>query len=163
MNPIDAISAELKNEAPITRRMLERVPPDKLAWKPHTKSRTLGEVAGHIAGIPGVFLGNLLQDEFDHAAYHGAVATVPEILETFDRNVARAFETLAALKPEQLLEKWSYRRGEHMIFELPRFVVIRSSTFNHMIHHRGQLSVYLRLLDVPLPGVYGPSADEPMR
>ena len=160
MNPTEAFSAELKIEAPITRRMLECVPADRLAWKPHAKSRTLGEVADHIAAIPGLFIAPLRQDEFDRTTYDGSIGTVPEILATFDRNVARAGETLAALTAEQLLAPWRYRYGDRVIFELPRFVVIRSTAFNHLIHHRGQLSVYLRLLDVPLPPVYGPTADE---
>jgi len=160
MNPVEAFVAELKVEAPITRRMLERVPADKLAWKPHAKSRALGDVAAHVAGIPGIFLANIAQDGFDQATFQAAGPSVPEIVAAFDRNIARAHEALAALPAERLPESWCYRRGEHVIFELPRFVVMRTSALNHMIHHRGQLSVYLRLLDVPLPSVYGPTADE---
>jgi uncharacterized damage-inducible protein DinB len=160
MNPIDAIVAELKIEARSTRRMLERVPPESLGWRPHEKSSTLGKVAGHIADIPGLFMVPLLQDECDYNTYRSTTGTVPEILGTFDVNIARAKETLGALTAEQLLAPWRYRRGERIIFELPRFVVIRSTTLNHLIHHRGQLSVYLRMLGVPLPPIYGPTADE---
>ncbi len=140
--------------------MLERVPQASFSWRPHTRSRTLGEIAAHIAGLPGVFIAPLLQDEFDHNTVVAPPAIVEGIVAAFDRNVARAHETLDALSEEQLLEPWRYRYGERVIFELPRFVVIRTSGLNHLIHHRGQLSVYLRMLDVPLPSVYGPTADE---
>ncbi|HEX5132933.1 MAG TPA: DinB family protein [Candidatus Krumholzibacteria bacterium] len=160
MNPTDAFIAELKIEAPLTRKMLERVPSDKLGWRPHPKSSTLGRVASHIAGIPALFIASLLQDEFDYTTYTSKTDTVPEILDTFDGNIARAREVVSALTPEQMMARWRFYHGDQLIFELPRFVVIRSTALNHMIHHRGQLSVYLRLLDVPLPSIYGPSADE---
>ncbi|MDH4036039.1 MAG: DinB family protein [Candidatus Krumholzibacteria bacterium] len=160
MNPIDAFVAELKIEARSTRKMLERVPPESLGWRPHEKSSTLGKVAGHIADIPGLFIVPLLQDECDYNTYQSNTGTVPEILDTFDANIARSYETLGALTPEQLLAPFRYRYGDRVIFELPRFVVIRSTTFNHLIHHRGQLSVYLRMLGVALPAIYGPTADE---
>ncbi len=160
MNATEAFTAELKIEAATTRKMLERVPQASISWRPHARSRTLGEIATHIAGLPGVFIAPLLQDEFDHDTYVAPAATVGDIVATFDRNVVRAHETLNALSEKQLLEPWRYRFGERVIFELPRFVVIRTSGLNHLIHHRGQLSVYLRMLDVPLPSVYGPTADE---
>ena len=152
--------AELRIEAATTRKMLERVPGDHLAWKPHDRSRSLGEIAAHIADLPGLFLATLDRDEFDRHEYHASNATVAAILETFDRNVAGALDTLARLTDEEFLDSWRYRYGETVIFELPRFVVARSTGLNHLIHHRGQLSVYLRLLDIPLPTVYGPTADE---
>jgi uncharacterized damage-inducible protein DinB len=161
MSPIEAFNAELKIEAAITRKMLERVPQASLGWRPHERSRTLGEVATHIANLPGLFLVPLLHDEFNHNDYSSRTDTVTAIVDTFDRNVAAAHETLGTLSEEQLLAPWRYRYGDHVVFELPRFVVIRTTALNHLIHHRGQLSVYLRMLDVPLPSVYGPSADEP--
>ncbi len=161
MNPIDSILAELQHEAATTRKMLERVPQDKLAWKPHEKSRTLGEIAAHIANLPGVFLATLARDEFDRNEYQpGATATVADLVATLDRNIANALATLPALTMEQLLGTWRYKYGERVIFEMPRLAVLRAMGLNHLIHHRGQLSVYLRLLNVPLPPVYGPTADE---
>ena len=160
MNLNEPLIAELKVEAGTTRKMLERVPQDSLAWRPHKKSRTLGEIAAHIANIPYLFIATLNQDEFDRHNYKSAGETVSDILETFDKNVARALEILKTLSDERLLLSWRYKYGEKVIFEMPRLVVVRTTALNHLIHHRGQLSVYLRLLDIPLPPVYGPTADE---
>jgi uncharacterized damage-inducible protein DinB len=160
MRLTEPIIAELQIEAVTTRKMLERVPQDLLAWKPHEKSRTLGELAAHIAHLPGLFIATLNQDEFDRYDYTSAGETVSDILETFDRNIASALEVLKTLSDERLFAPWRYRYGTRVVFELPRFVVIRTTALNHLIHHRGQLSVYLRLLGIPLPSVYGPTADE---
>jgi uncharacterized damage-inducible protein DinB len=162
MNLNEPLIAELQIEAGTTRKMLERVPQDSLAWKPHGKSRTLGEIAAHIADLPGLFIATLNRDECDRYDYQAVSDTVPDILEAFDRNISGAFEALKTLSDERLLAPWRYKYGEQVIFEMPRLVVIRTTALNHLIHHRGQLSVYLRLLDVPLPPVYGPTADEPM-
>ena len=140
--------------------MLERVPQDSFGWKPHEKSRTLGEIAAHIANIPGLFIATLEADEFDRHRYQAAGDTIQDILETFDRNVSKSFEVLKTLSDDQLLKPWRYNFGEQVIFEMPRLVVIRMPALNHLVHHRGQLSVYLRMLNVPLPSVYGPTADE---
>jgi len=160
MNLSEPLIAELQIEAGTTRKMLDRVPQDSLAWKPHEKSRTLGEIAAHIANLPGLFIATLNQDEFDRHDYQSAVDTVADILDTFDRNISSALEVLKTQSNERLLTPWRYKYGEQVIFELPRLVVIRTTALNHLIHHRGQLSVYLRLLNVPLPPVYGPTADE---
>jgi uncharacterized damage-inducible protein DinB len=160
MNLSEPIVAELKIEAGTTRRMLERVPQDALLWKPHEKSRTLGELAAHIAHLPGLFIATLDQDKFDRHAYESVVDTVADILETFDKNISDALEVLPTLSDERLLASWRYEHGDRVIFEMPRLVVIRTTALNHLIHHRGQLSLYLRLLNVPLPSVYGPTADE---
>lgn len=160
MNPLEALGVELQVEAKTTRRMLERVPPESLAWRPHEKSRTLGELAAHIADLPGLFIAPLLRDEFDREDYVATTGSTEEILATFDRNAASAETVLATLPVDRLLTPWRYRRGGRVVFELPRFVVLRTTALNHLVHHRGQLSVYLRLLDVPLPPVYGPTADE---
>ncbi len=161
MNLNDSLIAELQHEAATTRKMLERVPQASLAWKPHEKSRTLGEIASHIANLPGVFIVSLAREEFDRNEYQpGANATVADIVATFDRNVASALTLLPTLTMEQLLGKWRYKYGERVIFEIPRLAALRAMALNHLIHHRGQLSVYLRLLNVPLPPVYGPTADE---
>lgn len=163
MNLSEPLVAEFQHEAGTTRKMLERVPQDSLAWKPHEKSRTLGEIAAHIANLPGVFITTLDRDEFDRYEYKPAAAvdSVSDILETFDRNIASALAMLKTLPDERLLASWRYKYGEQVIFEMPRLAVIRLMALNHLIHHRGQLSVYLRLLNVPLPSVYGPTADEP--
>jgi uncharacterized damage-inducible protein DinB len=160
MNLNEPLVAELQIEAGTTRTMLERLPQESLAWKPHEKSRTLGEIAAHIANLPGLFIATLNQDEFDRHDYKSAVDTVADILETFDRNVSTALEVLKTQSNERLLAPWRYKYGEQVIFEMPRLVVIRTTALNHLIHHRGQLSVYLRLLNIPLPPVYGPTADE---
>jgi uncharacterized damage-inducible protein DinB len=160
MKMTDALIPELRVEAASTRKMLERIPPDSLAWRPHEKSRTIGEIAAHIANLPGLFIASLVEDTFDRNTYTVQADSVAEILSTFDRNVARAHEVLGALSDAELLAPWKYTYGERVVFELPRLVVIRTTALNHLIHHRGQLSVYLRMLDVPLPGVYGPTADE---
>jgi uncharacterized damage-inducible protein DinB len=160
MNLEENLITELRNEAATTRRVLERVPPASLGWKPHAKSRTLGEIATHIVTIPGLFLAPLDGDEFSYDAYSGQTDTVPAILATWDRNIARALETLGGLSEERLLAPWRFRYGGRVIFDRPRHLLIRSVALNHLIHHRGQLTVYLRLLDVPVPPIYGPTADE---
>lgn len=163
MNLTEPIIAELQHEAATTRKMLELVPQDSLTWKPHEKSRTLGEIAAHIANLPGLFITPLDRDEFDRNDYKPAATdSVSDILETFDRNISGALEVLKAQSDERLLTSWCYKYGERVIFEMPRLAVIRALALNHLIHHRGQLSVYLRLLNVPLPSVYGPTADEPL-
>jgi uncharacterized damage-inducible protein DinB len=160
VNLKELLIAELHIEAETTRRMLHRLPANSLAWKPHEKSRTLGEVASHIANIPGLFIATLHQDEFDRHSYQSPTDTVSNIRQTFEENIASSFEVLKTLSDEDLLRPWRYKYGEQVIFEMPRIVVIRTTALNHLIHHRGQLSVYLRLLNVPLPPVYGPTADE---
>ena len=160
MNHSEILIPELRIEAATTRKLLERVPPSSLTWKPHPKSRPLGEIAAHIANIPGLFIASLLEDEFDHDSYTAETDTVPAILTTFDRNITRAHEVLGSLTDERLLAPWKYRYGARVVFELPRLVVIRTAALSHMIHHRGQLSLYLRMLNVPVPSIYGPSADE---
>jgi len=160
----DALLAELKQEAATTRRMLERVPADKLDWKPHAKSMTLGRLAGHVAELPGLIRAAVTLDEMDFATGN-YTPFIPkdttELLETLDSRVSHALESLAGQSDEQLNQKWRLRSGEKIFFELPRAAALRTMGISHMIHHRGQLSVYLRMLDVPLPSVYGPSADEP--
>lgn len=160
MNLHELLIPELRVEAATTRRLLERIPPGSLGWRPHERSRTLGEVGAHIANIPGLFIATLLEEEFDHDTYQAATETVSEILATFDRNVNQGREVLSSLSNERLLAPWKYRYGERVVFELPRLVVVRTTALNHLIHHRGQLSLYLRLLNVPVPPIYGPTADE---
>lgn len=161
----EPLAAELKQEAATTRRLLERVPEDKLDWKPHEKSMALGRLAGHVAELTGLLRAVLGADELDFASgeYKPLNTTsVAEILEKFDKNIANGIEGLNGLEDARAFEKWRLRNGDQVIFEGPRVVIVRGLVLNHVIHHRGQLSVYLRLLDVPLPSIYGPTADAPM-
>jgi len=154
---------ELDHEMANTRRTLERVPTDKLAWQPHAKSMTLGRLASHIAEMPIWCNRVLAAAEYDFAVGGRLRTDLPstrEILEAFDKNLAGAREAVAATGDDALREKWTLRRGDQVVFSLPRIAVLRTMVLNHVIHHRGQLTVYLRLNDVPVPGLYGPSADE---
>ena len=165
MNLIDPVLAELAHEAATTRRLLDRVPERHLAWKPHEKSMTLGRLATHIAEIPG-WVGSIVEkDEFDVGTggyVPPTIDRVPEMVAMFDRNVAAATETLKRQSNDRLLAKWQLKKKGQLVVEMPRMGMIRSLLMNHLIHHRGQLSVYLRLQNVPLPSIYGPTADEPM-
>ena len=163
MSLVDPIIAEFKHEAATTRKMLERVPQDAFAWQPHEKSMTLGRLSSHIVEMYS-FTGPILtQDELDFATgkYEPfAPAGVAELLEVFDKNVADLIEMLRTQTDDRMLGSWRLRSGDQVFFEMPRVAVIRSFMLSHIIHHRGQLSVYLRLQNVPLPPVYGPTADE---
>ena len=163
MTMCEPLAAELRQEAATTRRMLERVPDDKFGWKPHEKSMTLGNLAAHIAQLPNLIAPALTQDELDFNA--GGFkpfkpSNVAELLEEFDRNISAVAELLQSQPDERMNDNWRLRSGDMVLFEMPRAAVIRTMALNHIVHHRGQLSVYLRLLDVPLPSVYGPTADE---
>jgi uncharacterized damage-inducible protein DinB len=160
-----ALAAELKHEAATTRRLLERVPEDKLDWRPHAKSMTLGRLAGHIGELLGWGRATVAQPEVDLGAIpedqRGAVAeSVEGLLGVFDRGVADFAAALEATEDEQMYEPWKLRNGEQVMFEMPRIAALRGFVYSHLIHHRGQLTVFLRLLDVPLPQTYGPTADE---
>ncbi|HEX2163373.1 MAG TPA: DinB family protein [Thermoanaerobaculia bacterium] len=164
---IDAFLAELDHEAATTRRVLDRVPDGRFDWHPHERSMTIGRLAGHIAEIFGWGSTVLTSDEFDvaTAAQKGWVAFSASdragLLDRFDRELAGFRQAAAAgVSDEHLRTPWSLRNGEHVAFTLPRAAALRTFIFNHMIHHRGQLSVYLRLAGVPVPSIYGPSADE---
>jgi uncharacterized damage-inducible protein DinB len=164
MNMIEPVVKELEHEAATTRRLLQRVPQDRLGWQPHAKSMTLGRLATHIAEVPGWVSSVVEKDEIDMSGGHTpqTATSVAEIQALFDRSVAQAMETLKRQTPERLLATWRLKKNGQVLLEMPRMGVIRSILMNHLIHHRGQLSVYLRLLDVPVPSIYGPSADEPM-
>ena len=156
---------EIKHEAAGTRKVLERVPLDKLSWKPHDKSTDLQRLAKHVASIYSWVSRALTTDEMDFAK--GRPAPVPdfktteELLAILDNNVAQAIKDLEAAAPETFMQMWTMREGEKIYLTIPKAAVIRNMALNHAVHHRGQLSVYLRLLNVPLPGLYGPTADEP--
>jgi len=163
MRICQSLAAELQQEAKTTRKVLERVPEGSFDWKPHEKSMTLGRLAGHVAELPSLIIPALTQEEFDFAS-GGFKPFNPEstagLLEKFDGSVEAAAGLLEKQPDERMGEKWRLRSGDHVLFEMPRAMVVRFVGLNHVIHHRGQLSVYLRLLDVPLPSIYGPSADE---
>ena len=159
------LAAELKHEAVSTRKMLERVPENKFDWQPHEKSMNLGRLASHVAEISHWVNAALTQDELDFATsgYKPQTAnSARDLVEIFNKTVGEATELLENVSDEDIMRKWRLRNGEKIILDLPKIAVIRSMVLNHLIHHRGQLSVYLRLNDVPLPSVYGPTADEPM-
>lgn len=155
--------AELQREAASTRKLLACVPADKLEWRPHEKSMTLGRLASHVAEIPHWASRPLEGAEFDILAQTVKPAnctTTEELLELFEAKFSAAITALEKATDEELDVQWTFRRGEHIINQFSRYNAIRFMMGNHQIHHRGQLSVYLRLLDVPIPGMYGPSADD---
>ena len=158
-----ALLAEFETQAPITRRFLERLPEDKLTWKPHAKSMSLGQLANHIAMVPGNLAKITQLDGLDvsQAKFNPPQpANVQEIQSTFEQSVRDVESCLNGMTDETALGNWRLTNGDRELFKKPRISVMRSIMLNHWYHHRGQLSVYLRLLDVPVPVVYGPSADE---
>jgi uncharacterized damage-inducible protein DinB len=156
-----AMLKEFENEATTTRRVLERVPSDKLAWKPHPKSMSLGTLALHVASSPGVIIGWCAEDE---THFKGEPSPHPtstaEILAAHDASVKKVKETLPQIGDEGMQKMWSAKAGDQTLMTMPKSALARAIVMNHWVHHRGQLSVYLRLLDVPVPSIYGPSADE---
>jgi uncharacterized damage-inducible protein DinB len=158
----DMFITELELEAKTTRRVLERVPDDKLAWKPHTKSMTLRQLAQHVATIPGGISAMARHDGYDVENFTEptALESTAAILAAFEESVAQAKTDLAATDDAAMMANWSFKMGGKPIMTIPRIGVYRSMLLNHLYHHRGQLTVYLRLLDVPVPSIYGPSADE---
>lgn len=166
MSYADSVLPEFDQEMASTRKVLECLPDDKLDWKPHAKSHTIGWNANHIAEMPGWVVGTIGQSSWDIAPVGGEPYRTPslnsraEILTLFDKNVAAAREAIASAKTEEMAAPWSLLRGGQALFTMPRAVVIRSFVLNHTIHHRAILLVYLRLNDIPIPGMYGPSGDE---
>ncbi len=164
MNLNEPIIAEMEQESTATRRALERVPADKFSWKPHEKSMTLGELAAHVAEISRWTGSTINQDELDFSKeeYKPFVPkTTEELVKFFDDNQAEALKTLREnATNENLMGMWSLKDGEKTYMTMPRIAVMRGFVLSHLIHHRAQLGVYLRLLDIPLPSTYGPSADE---
>ena len=162
----DALLAEFDMEMDNTRRTLERVPDDKFGWKPHEKSGTLGWMATHIATIPHWAKMTLEQESLNLADPNRSTSGPPlpkdrkGVLELFEKNRNEARAALAAGSDAAYSKPWALFMGERELFREPRANVVRRMVFNHIIHHRGQLTVYLRLLNVPVPGLYGPSADE---
>jgi uncharacterized damage-inducible protein DinB len=163
MRLTDLLMTEFEHEAKTTRPHLERVPEDKLDWRPHQKSFTIGGLASHIVEVVGWAESIFSADEFvfDPATYVPYAATsVSDLLQAFDDKVARGASALSKSVEEDLSRPWRLMMRGRARFEKPKAVVFRDFTLSHLIHHRGQLSVYLRLLDVPVPSSYGPTADE---
>jgi uncharacterized damage-inducible protein DinB len=158
---VDSILMEIEQESKVTQRVLDRVPGDKLNWKPHPRSSSLGQLAMHIAVGQGRLAQIISKDTHEIGAItQPQPASQKEIMEAFSQNTAAALETLKKLNDSQLMAIWTLTRGGKVLLSAPRIGVIRSILMNHFYHHRGQLSVYLRMLDVPVPSIYGPSADE---
>ena len=159
----DQMIQELEQEAQTTRRVLERVPDAQLEWRPHPKARTLGELALHVASVPGAVAALAALPSPVPAPKFGAdpkPARAAELLPALDRSIADAKRTLSAMDDARMQEHWSLTSDGRELFSIPRAAFLRSVMLNHWYHHRGQLSTYLRQLDVPLPSIYGPSADE---
>ena len=159
---IDGMLQELEQETQTTRRVLERVPGDKLAWRPHEKARTLGELALHVAMVPGAVAELVATQspvqvpQFTERSPQSASELIPAL----DESIANAKKVLGGMDDTALMATWRMMQGERELFALPRIALLRSVMLNHWYHHRGQLTVYLRELDVPIPSIYGPSADE---
>jgi uncharacterized damage-inducible protein DinB len=162
----ESLLPEFDHEMANTRKSLERVPEDKLDFTPHPKSKTMRWLAGHVANLPGWAVMAIERDAIDIAPPGGPPPRTPEpasraaLLEMFDKNVAEARAAIAGASDEHLLKNWTLLAGGREILTQPRVAVLRGFVMNHLIHHRAQLSVYLRLTDVPVPALYGPSADE---
>lgn len=157
---------EFDHEMSNTRRTLERVPEDKFGWQPHAKSMSMGRLATHLAELAGWIATTLETESLDFAPPGGppyqpqTAASRVALLEMFDRNVAAARAAIGGASDAQWMVPWTLLAGGKVMFSMPRIGVLRGMAINHMIHHRGQLAVYLRLNDVPVPALYGPSADE---
>lgn len=162
-NLSSALIAEMEQEAATARKCLERIPADKFDWKPHERSMSFGKLASHVAEMFGWTPPTLEQPELDFAKFDYKPFEPPttvDLLEYFDKNVAEAVQTLRNTSNETFMEDWTMRNGDQIYFTMPKIVSIRSFIMNHIVHHRGQLTVYLRMNDISVPSIYGPSADE---
>jgi uncharacterized damage-inducible protein DinB len=162
----DSLLPEFDRETGITRRLLERVPDGQFAWKPHDKSMTLGRLAEHLAELPAWAKVSIVDSGIDMATPrppdYVAPATRAAVLAMFDRNVSEARAALTGRTDAELMAPWTLKHQGKEVFTMPKAMVLRGFVMNHLIHHRGQMSVYLRLQNVAVPSMYGPSADEPM-
>ncbi len=158
----DALLPEFDHEMATCRRVIERVPEDKYDYKPHERSMSMGALASHLATMPTWANASIGQDSLDLAGGFTPFQpkTNAELLEAFDKNVAAARSAIAGASDETFMQSWSLKNGDKTLMTMPKVAVVRSFVMNHVIHHRGQLSVYLRLNNVPVPSIYGPSADE---
>jgi uncharacterized damage-inducible protein DinB len=158
---VDSILMELDQEAKTTQKVLDRVPENKLSWKPHAKSFSLGQLALHIARGQGALADAVNKDSHEIPNFQQPEpANKKEIMDVFAQSTANAKQVLAKMDDACMMANWSATRNGNTILSMPRAGFIRAIMLNHIYHHRGQLSVYLRLLDVPVPSIYGPSADE---
>ena len=160
MTIAESLLPEFDQEMATTRRLLERVPSDKTPWKPHEKSFALGHLAQLVSWMPGWITNALTETDLDLTQAGGySFETTETLLAGFDQNVREARQAISSAKDTDFGVSWSLKRGGQVLFTAPRHTVVRQH-INHLIHHRGQLSVYLRLVDVPIPSIYGPTADE---
>ena len=162
MGMIDPVVAEFEHETTLTRKVLERIPEESLEWQPHKKSWTTAQLASHIAEMPE-WMGAVVQmDEFlmpdDYKPF--VAESKEELMARFEKNAADVIGELQGVSDEAAVQLWRMKAGDKVVFEAPRIAVIKNILINHLIHHRGQLTVYLRLNDAPVPAIYGPSADE---
>ena len=166
MSIAQTLLPEFEQEMANTRKVLERVPDEKWNWKPHDKSGTTGWLATHVGTVPGWLTMTLNSESLDYAPVDGPSYTPAkiensrELLAAFDKESAEARAALTKASDQDMMQNWSLLAGGKEIFTMPRVACVRGMIMNHLIHHRGQLTVYLRLLNVPVPGLYGPSADE---
>ncbi|MCC6493564.1 MAG: DinB family protein [Pirellulales bacterium] len=166
MTYAEILLPEFDREMHSTRKLLERLPDDKFDWRAHPKSNTIGWLANHLAEIPGWVAGVLNQTNFEIAPPGQAPYRTPqrarrqEVLDDFDKNAQAARQALAPTTDEAMRQSWSLLKGGEVMFTMPRADVMRYFILNHLIHHRAILTVYLRLNDIPVPGMYGPSGDE---
>ena len=158
-----ALIAELENEGATTRKVLERIPPEKFDWRPHDKSMTMGRLASHVAEMHGWTVSTVKDSEIDFAKIDYKPfepKTTEDLVNLFEKTYAEAIEALKGASDDIWHEPWSLKNGDTTYFTMPKIAVMRSMVLNHIVHHRGQLSVYLRENDIPVPAMYGPSADE---
>jgi len=161
MRIVDSILMEMEQEARTTKRVLERIPEDKLAWKPHPRSFSLGQLALQIASVPGSVAAAAVPDSVEAPNFlQPEPKSRQEVLDTFSKSLESAKETLKKMDDARLMSTWTLTKNGKVLMSIPRIGFIRSILMNHSYHHRGQLSVYLRMLEVPVPSIYGPSADE---
>jgi uncharacterized damage-inducible protein DinB len=166
MSIAESLLPEFDHEMATTRKLLDRVPADKVAWKPHAKSFSLGDLSLHLGELCGWTQEALTKTELDINPPGGQSYTRPPfeskeaLLKAFDESATKARAAIAKATDAEFMVGWTLKAGGQAIFTIPRVAVIRTWVMNHIIHHRGQLSVYLRLLDVPVPSIYGPSADD---
>ena len=161
MAMIDGLLQELEQEAHTTRRVLERVPQQHMTWRPHPKSYSLGQLALHIAQTPALVAELAMQSPAAPPAFvQGEAASTAELLSTLEQTIAKTRALLADVDDETMADTWRLVLGDQELMAMPRIAFLRAIMLNHWYHHRGQLTVYLRQLNVPVPSVYGPSADE---
>jgi len=161
MSIAEGLLQELEQEAQTTKRVLERVPQAHLGWRPHEKSMTLGQLALHIAMVPGAVAQLVAQPSMQAPKFeHPAASSVSELVPALENSVKQAKDALGRMDDRAINETWRVLDGERELMAMPRIAFLRSIMLNHWYHHRGQLSVYLRQLNVPVPSIYGPSADE---